>query len=131
MSLAWFLDVLDGPGVELVSLQTDFTWAEFPKSRDKSRFVEAGRKLADFADTAALIATLDLVIAVDTSVCHLAGALGKPVWTLIDHASDWRWLTGRSDTPWYPTMRLFRQDRPGDWNGVAARVRDALLSLER
>jgi len=127
LSLAWFLDVLDGPGIELVSLQTDFTWAEFPKSRDKSRFVEAGRKLADFADTAALIAGLDLVVAVDTSVCHLAGALGKPVWTLIDHASDWRWLTERSDTPWYPTMRLFRQDRPGDWSGVAARVRDALV----
>jgi len=85
--------------------------------------------LTDFAETAALIANLDLVITVDTAVGHLAGALGKPVWMLVRSLSDWRWLTDREDTPWYPTMRLFRQKRPGDWaeaiDRVAAALRDA------
>ena len=80
----------------------------------------------DFADTAALIEALDLTICVDTSVVHLVGALGKPVWMLdrIDHC--WRWLVGREDSPWYPTMRIFRQTEPGDWAGVVARVVPAL-----
>jgi tetratricopeptide (TPR) repeat protein len=79
-------------------------------------------KLADFSDTAAVIACLDLVIAVDTSVAHLAGALGKPVWVLLPYASEWRWLMDREDSPWYPTMRLFRQPRPGDWESVFAKM---------
>ena len=126
LSLAWFLDRLDRPEIDIVSLQKDFAWAEFPKTSDKARFMEAGRGLADFADTAGLVANLDLVVTVDTSVCHLAGALGVPVWTLIDFANDWRWMTERADTPWYPSMRLFRQDRPGDWEGVARRLEDEL-----
>lgn len=88
-----------------------------------------GSDLQDFADTAALLAHLDLVIAVDTAVAHLAGAMGKPVWTL--HAThpewlEWRWLVDRDDTPWYPSMRLFRQTRAGDWSGVVQRVAAAL-----
>ncbi len=90
-----------------------------------------GRCLEDFADTAACIAALDLVIAVDTSVCHLAGALGKPVWTLVPFVHDWRWLTEREDTPWYPNMRLFRQPAMGDWQSVAGQVRAALDDLKR
>lgn len=82
--------------------------------------------LRDFADTAALIAELDLVIAVDTAVAHLAGALGKPVWVLLPYSPDYRWLTGRRDSPWYPTARLFRQDRVGDWAGVIEAVRAEL-----
>jgi len=82
--------------------------------------------LVDFAETAALVATLDLVIAVDTATAHLAGALGKPVWLMLPHAPDWRWMTGRGDSPWYAAMRLFRQDRPGDWASVVARVAAAL-----
>jgi ADP-heptose:LPS heptosyltransferase len=82
--------------------------------------------LADFADTAALIAALDLVIAVDTSVAHLAGALGKPVWLMLPFAPDFRWLLERNDSPWYPSMRLFRQQRLGDWQGVIARIGAAL-----
>ncbi len=78
--------------------------------------------LRDFADTAALIANLDLVITVDTAVAHLAGAMAKPVWVLLEFAPAWRWLLGRSDSPWYPTMRLFRQSKRGDWEGVLAQV---------
>lgn len=83
-------------------------------------------QLDSFADTAALVAQLDLVIAVDTSVAHLAAALGKPVWLLLPFSPDWRWLVGRDDTPWYPTMRLFRQATTGDWHPVLQRVAAAL-----
>lgn len=83
-------------------------------------------ELGDFADTAALIDALDLVISVDTSVAHLAGALGKPVWILLPFSPDWRWLVGRDDSPWYPSARLFRQTTPGDWTGVVERVGEAL-----
>jgi len=82
--------------------------------------------IADFADTAALIENLDLVIAVDTSVAHLAGALGRPVWILSRFDGCWRWLNGREDSPWYPTARLFHQKAPGAWDEVIARLRDAL-----
>lgn len=82
--------------------------------------------MPDYAETAALIATLDLVIAVDTSVAHLAGALGKPVWIMLPHAPDWRWLLNREDTPWYRSVRLFRQPTPGDWPSVIEQVCVAL-----
>ena len=85
--------------------------------------------LRDFADTAALIAQLDLVISVDTAAAHLAGAMGKPVWLLLSYTTDWRWMTGREDSPWYPTMRLFRQEKPGEWHPVIERVRDALACM--
>jgi tetratricopeptide (TPR) repeat protein len=84
--------------------------------------------LHDFTDTAALISQLDLVIAVDTGVAHLAAALGKPVWLLVTHAPDWRWLLDRDDSPWYPTMRLFRQGDSRDWAGVIDRVGAALAA---
>ena len=85
-------------------------------------------QLDDFADTAALVAALDLVITVDTAVAHLAGALGKPVWILNRFGACWRWLVRREDSPWYPTSRLFRQSSPGDWDGVIGRVCAALAS---
>lgn len=89
---------------------------------DGPDMVDNSAELHDFADTAALIDQLDLVISVDTSVAHLAGAMGKPVWILLCFDCCWRWLADRSDSPWYPTARLYRQDRPGDWDGVVARV---------
>ena len=86
-------------------------------------------EMADFAATAALIGALDLVVSVDTAVAHLAAALGKPVWLLDRFDSCWRWLRDRDDSPWYPTLRLFRQTRPGDWPGVVDRVKAALTSM--
>jgi hypothetical protein len=86
--------------------------------------------LSDFAETAALVAGLDLVISIDSAVAHLAGALGKPVWILLPYAADWRWLLDRDDSPWYPSAQLFRQERPGDWSGVVAAVLRALGSGE-
>jgi tetratricopeptide (TPR) repeat protein len=84
--------------------------------------------LTDFAETAAVLAGCDLLITVDTAVAHCAGALGKPVWLLLPHAPDWRWLLGRADSPWYASMRLFRQPKPGDWDGVVAEVAAALAA---
>ncbi|HUB25741.1 MAG TPA: hypothetical protein VL992_09965, partial [Tepidisphaeraceae bacterium] len=83
-------------------------------------------ELRDFADTAALMENLDLIITIDTSIAHLAGALGKPTWVLLKDVPDWRWLLGREDSPWYPTMRLFRQTRRGDWESPVRRVRQAI-----
>lgn len=85
--------------------------------------------IRDFADTAALIAQLDLVITVDTAVAHLAGALGKPVWVMLPHAPDWRWMLGREDSPWYPTMRLLRQSRPGFWGDVVHQAAQQLSGM--
>ena len=86
-------------------------------------------EMRDFADTAALVATLDLVVTVDTAVAHLAGALGRPVWLMNRFESEWRWMRGREDTPWYPTMRIFHQQEPGDWAGVVRRIAAALQDL--
>jgi hypothetical protein len=88
-------------------------------------------EIQTFDDTAAIVAQLDLVISVDTAVAHLAGALGKPVWLLLNHHGEWRWLRGRDDTPWYATARLFRQTEPGNWIEVLTRVHDALAPLAR
>ena len=106
-------------------------------ARESDRAVLAGRRdirdaegeLASFADTASLIRRLDLVISVDTSVAHLAGALGKPLWVLLPHVADWRWLTGRDDSPWYPTARLFRQSAARQWDEVVENVRTALCEF--
>lgn len=92
--------------------------------------IDASHWLGDYADTAALIASLDLVITVDTSVAHLAGALGVPVWIMLPAAPDWRWMHARNDTPWYRTARLFRQKSPGDWPAVIERVNAALDQME-
>ena len=111
-------------GVRLVSLQKGI---EIPAA--PFQMADWTGELNDFADTAGLVANLDLVITVDTSVAHLAGAMGKPVWVLLPLTADWRWMLKRTDSPWYPTMRLFRQRTAGDWAGVIGEVRGALAEF--
>jgi tetratricopeptide (TPR) repeat protein len=111
------------PGVQLYSLQKEPRPEDSPvMARLGADVIDLAPALGDFAATAAAIAALDLVIVVDTSVAHLAGAFGRPVWLLTPYALDWRWLRDREDSPWYPTMRLFRQHKPQAWDGVLARA---------
>src|SRR5574338_527564 len=114
---------------QFVSLHKVLRKADQATLAGQPALLHFGERLADFADTAAVVAQLDLVIAVDTAVAHLAGALGKSTWLLLPHAPDWRWLLERLDSPWYPTMRLFRQRSPGDWQGVLAEAAAALHRL--
>ena len=93
---------------------------------DRLTVLDFADQLEDFADTAALMSNLDLVITVDTAVAHLAGALGMPVWVALPLVPDWRWLLEREDSPWYPSMRLFRQTDWGDWASVLERLTEAL-----
>jgi hypothetical protein len=116
-------------GVSLVSLQKGEPAAPAADPPRGMALHDFTADLADFADTACLIAQLDLVISVDTAVAHLAGALGKPVWLLNRFDTCWRWLLDRDDSPWYPRLRQFRQPRPGDWDSVIGAVRNALRDL--
>ncbi|MCP4329202.1 MAG: tetratricopeptide repeat protein [Alphaproteobacteria bacterium] len=117
------------PDVHFVSLQYGDTAVERRAAVDVGLVVEAEAGLdfmTDLTAFAGCVAACDLVISIDNSTVHMAGALGRPVWTLLPAAADWRWMLDRDDTPWYPTMRLFRQSRAGDWGDVIHRVRDAL-----
>lgn len=116
-------------GVEVFSLQKELRAEDRKALRDIPALRHFGDELHDFADTAALVECLDLVITVDTSVAHLAGALGKPAWILLPFAPDWRWLLEREDSPWYPRARLFRQPAMGDWASVIERVAAELAAL--
>jgi len=116
--------------LDFVSVQKDVSGAEAAILRDHG-VVPLGQEFADFSDTAAVVAMLDLIIAVDTSVAHLAGAMGKAVALLVPFAPDFRWLLDRTDSPWYPTMRLFRQTAIGDWDGPIERVRQELVDVAR
>lgn len=124
-----FLKLANILEVSLYSLQKGAAVQTLAKLSRGTNVIDLDAELGDFADTAAAIASLDLVISVDTSVAHLAGALGKPVWVLLPYAPDWRWLTERKDSPWYPTMRLFRQPQSGDWDTVFAQVSEALAEI--
>jgi tetratricopeptide (TPR) repeat protein len=126
-SLLSFLDI----NATFVSLQKDIRPEDATVLRNQSDLLHFGDELETFADTAALISTLDLVISVDTSVAHLAGALAKPVWVMLPFIADWRWLLDREDSPWYPTVRLFRQDETRAWDSVIARVHTALYDFVR
>jgi len=114
------------PGARFFSLQKGAAAAQAKTPPSGLELIDWTQELNDFADTAAFIANLDLVIAVDTAVAHLAGAMDKPVWTLLPFVADWRWLAERQDSPWYPSMRLFRQPREGDWHSIIAPVAQAL-----
>jgi tetratricopeptide (TPR) repeat protein len=115
------------PGVQFYSIQKGVVEVELSSPPDGFAIHSLSDGIKDFSDTAAVIANLDLVISVDTSVVHLAGAMGRPVWTLLPYNPDWRWLLNRDDTPWYPSMKLFRQKIRGEWSPVFSEVAVALL----
>jgi len=129
IDLASFLSPLQGIDATLVSLQREVRAADAIVLQERRDVIHFGEALKDFSDTAALAANMDLVIAVDTSVAHLAGALAKPVWMLLPFVPDWRWLLDRDDSPWYPTARLFRQDDSRQWNGAFGRLGAALAAF--
>ena len=121
-SLETFAPLAQLKGVSFYSLQKGEAVKEALNIPKGMLFYDFSNEITDFSDTAALIQNLDLVISIDTSVAHLAGALGKRVWTLLPFIPDWRWLLDREDSPWYPTMKLFRQPSPGDWKNVIDKV---------
>ena len=121
----------DLSGVDLVALQKGAAAEAAGRAALGGRIFHLGPGLTDFAHTARVISGLDLVITVDTAVAHLAGAMGKPVWVLLPAVPDWRWMLKRSDSPWYPTARLFRQPRPGDWPSVVWSVCQLLSVRDR
>jgi tetratricopeptide (TPR) repeat protein len=124
--LSSLLAALAGCNATYVSLQREVRADDAPVLQGRSDVLHFGEELKTYADTAALIANLDLVISVDTSVAHLAGSLAKPLWILLPFMPDWRWLLDREDSPWYPTARLFRQDETRGWDSVMTRVHAAL-----
>jgi tetratricopeptide (TPR) repeat protein len=122
MPLATLLTVLRTPGIDWVSLQKGEAAGQLSGLPDDIYILDAASEAPDLADTAAVIGGLDLVITTDTCIAHLAGAMGKPVWILLPHLSDWRWMQEMETTPWYPTARLLRQPTPGDWGAVVERA---------
>jgi hypothetical protein len=124
--LAVFAPLAELRGVRLVALQVGEGRDQLASFTKRWPLVDVGDRLDDFSDTAAVIQNLDLVIACDSAVAHLAGALGRPAWVALPFVPDWRWLLDREDSPWYPTVRRFRQTTPGDWAGVFARILDAV-----
>lgn len=122
VALEKFIPLCRYPDVSVFSVQKGPRAQDLQTTGANCLIVDAGAKIKNFDQTASLLSQMDLVLSVDTSVAHLAGALGKPVWVLLPFTPDWRWMNARSDSPWYPTMRLFRQSRPGDWDGVFADV---------
>jgi len=128
--LELFKPLLEEYSVHWFSLQIGEPATGLAKAPWAAKVVDLSPHVENMADTAAQIAQMDLVITVDSAVAHLAGALGVPVWVLMPFTPDWRWLQQRSDTPWYPSMRLFRQPRPGDWEAVIAEMGLALQQFQ-
>ncbi len=131
MPLALFRRIIAAAPGHVIPLQPHLPPGDQALLAGLPNLLDRGAELVDFADTAAAITQLDLVITVDTAVAHLAGALGRPAWVLLPFAPDWRWLLGREDSPWYPSLRLFRQPAPADWDSVVDRVAAELRSLIR
>jgi len=127
MPLEIFLPLI-GTDADWVCLQKELDEQELAVLRQDGRVAFFGDDLRDFNETAALLSLMDLVITIDTAVAHLAGAMGKPVWILLPYASDWRWLLDRNNSPWYPSARLFRQPRIGDWTSIINQLKSALRS---
>jgi hypothetical protein len=126
MSLKHFEPLLDIDEITFYSLQFGERSQDIISLGFDHALTNLEQDLDGFMPTAAMLEKLDLIISVDTSTAHLAGALGRPIWTLLSFVPDWRWMLGRDDSPWYPTMRLFRQSAPGDWKGVIEDVKIAI-----
>jgi tetratricopeptide (TPR) repeat protein len=126
IGLTPLLPLLGVPGVQFISLQKDLRPGDEDLLRQHPHVVHLGDQLEDFTDTAAVMSLLDLLISSDTAPVHLAGALGRPVWIMLQYSPDWRWLLDREDNPWYPTARLFRQPTASDWDTVVRQVAAAL-----
>ena len=122
--LKWLRTLSGIPDVYLYGLQKGIAaeQIEVEGLPQGMRMINLGQEFEDFTDTAAVVDNLDLVVSIDTSVAHLAGAMGKPVWLMLPYSADWRWFLNRDDSPWYPTMRLFRQPDPGDWQSVGLQI---------
>jgi len=120
--------ILATPGVDFVTLQKPFPEEDRPFAATLTNLLDISAELESFSDTGAVMASLDLIIAVDTAVVHLAGAMGRDTWVLIPEPADWRWLLDREDSVWYPTLRLFRQTKPMQWGPVMERVAAALAA---
>jgi len=131
IGLSPMLPLLENTDVQFFGLQKDLRAGDTEILRHNPQITHLGDEIETFSDTAAVISSMDLVLSSDTSVAHLAGALGKPIWILLQCVPDWRWLLDREDSPWYPTARLFRQDETRDWDSVIARVRAALHDFVR
>lgn len=127
-SIEHFIDLMEITGTSFYSLQKGHSASQLEDTGIHHICYDLGLMINDFSDTASLISQLDLVICVDTSIAHLAGALGKEVWVAQAKASDWRWLTGRSSSPWYSQLRLFQQPQCGDWDSVFADLKQALCA---
>jgi hypothetical protein len=128
IALSRIQSLLAVPDVRFISLQKEYREADLA-ALNSAPIMRLDATLNDFADTAAVINELDLVIAVDTATAHLAGAMGKPLWLLLSYIQDWRWMRGRADSPWYPTAMQFRQPEIGDWDAVIARVAQELTAF--
>lgn len=125
-----WLPLFSLPGLQWFSLQKGEAASDAGEyTASHSNFVDLSGHINDFADTAALLDQMDLLISIDTSVPHMAGALGKTVWLVLPYAADWRWLLYRSDCPWYPSFSLYRQPMPGQWQPVMEQIRQALLTF--
>jgi tetratricopeptide (TPR) repeat protein len=130
IALECFAKLFGVPGIDYVSLQKDVSPTQVALL-EQHGISQLGQQFEDYADTAAVVAMLDLVVAVDTSVAHLAGAMGKVTALLLPFSPDWRWLLDRADSTWYPSMRLFRQTTIGDWDEPVERVRQELIEVSR
>ena len=130
MPFEHLLDLIDMPALSFVSLQKGERAGDIQRHGMRSMIGDLSGILGDFADTAAAMMQVDLVISVDTSVLHLAGALGRPAIGLFSNWRCWRWLVNRDDSPWYPTMRLCTQESPGDWTGLMQTVRQVIEDAE-
>ena len=131
ISLDALAPLAQASGVRFFSLQKGPAAAQAKSPPAEMELIDFTDSLNDFADTAALLANLDLVICVDTAVAHLAGAMGKKAWVLLPFAPDWRWMLDRNDSPWYPTFRLFRQPARGDWQTPINQIVEELRRCPR